>query len=238
MHEAQLHQHNSFITLTYDDKHLPENNSLRYTDYQKFMKRLRKQFNVRYYMCGEYGEETYRPHYHACLFGTAFEKDRYPWKKTSAGYQLYRSPTLEKLWKFGTSNIGDLTFDSANYVAGYIQKKLTGDGETKYYNIFDPETGEIHIREKEFGHMSQSLGRDWLRMYWQEAKEGKVIANGREVNIPRAYRKYFKNTQDYDELIHKLGENIKPEDQTDERLAVRQQVAIARTQLSKRNRHD
>ena len=71
MHESQLHAENSFITLTYDDAHVPSDYSLRYPDFQKFMKRLRKHTGlpIRYYMCGEYGETFSRPHFHSCIFG-------------------------------------------------------------------------------------------------------------------------------------------------------------------------
>lgn len=237
MHEAQLHEQNSFITLTYRTEELPKNNSLNYTEYQSFMKRLRKISKVRFYMCGEYGEENGRPHYHACIFGEAFLKDRYAWKKTKAGYQLYRSPTLEKLWTKGDSNIGDLTFDSANYVAGYVTKKLTGDGNDKYYNIYDVETGEIHERMKEFGRMSlkPGIGHNWLRLYWNETKEGKVIVNGKEATAPKYYRKYFKNSIHGDTITDEMQKQFKPEDNTDERLKIREQVANARTTQFKRN---
>ena len=70
MHEASMHMFNSFVTLTYDDNHLPEYNSLNYKHFQDFMKRLRKSHNgVRFYMCGEYGEDFSRPHYHAIVTG-------------------------------------------------------------------------------------------------------------------------------------------------------------------------
>ena len=73
MHEASMHMFNSFVTLTYDDDHLPEYNSLNYKHFQDFMKRLRKSHNrVRFYMCGEYGEDFSRPHYHALLFNCFF----------------------------------------------------------------------------------------------------------------------------------------------------------------------
>ena len=62
-----------FVTLTYDDDHLPEYNSLNYKHFQDFMKRLRKSHSgVRFYMCGEYGEDFSRPHYHALLFNCFF----------------------------------------------------------------------------------------------------------------------------------------------------------------------
>ena len=70
IHEASLHEDNCFITLTYDDAHLPTDLSLNVSHFQKFMKRLRKRFGegIRFFHCGEYGENFGRPHYHACLF--------------------------------------------------------------------------------------------------------------------------------------------------------------------------
>lgn len=238
MHETQLHDENSFITLTYNDEHIPADQSLNYSHYQKFMRSLRKKTKkkLRFYMCGEYGEEKGRPHYHAVIFGHAFREDRYYWKKTNGGHVLYRSKTLEQLWKYGDSNIGDVTFESAQYVAGYVTKKLNGDGENKYYKIFDVETGEIIPQFKEFSRMSlkPGIGRPWLQLYWDEVKEGKVIVNGKEATAPKYYRKYFKQTNYYQDINEALQEAIKPEDQTYERLADREQVTMARHSTKKR----
>uniref|UniRef100_UPI0040482461 rolling circle replication-associated protein n=1 Tax=Shewanella sp. TaxID=50422 RepID=UPI0040482461 len=130
VHEAQLHQDNCFITLTYNDDYLPENGTLVKRDFQLFMKRLRKKYPhaVRYYQCGEYGSKTHRPHYHACLFGHDF-KDKTLWQKGSDGTPLYISSSLQDLWSsdghsIGFSTIGTVTFQSAAYVARYIMKKI------------------------------------------------------------------------------------------------------------------
>ena len=108
MHEAQMHTQNCFLTLTYDDAHLPSDRSLHYRDFQLFIKRLRKRYpgrRIRYYMAGEYGENFGRPHWHACIFGFDFD-DKKLWKRTSANSLLYRSKDLELLWPFGYSSIG------------------------------------------------------------------------------------------------------------------------------------
>ena len=68
-HEASLYSVNSFVTLTYDDEHLPGDQCLDHRDFQLFMKRLRKRFPSRFFMCGEYGGLNGRPHYHSILFG-------------------------------------------------------------------------------------------------------------------------------------------------------------------------
>ena len=142
VHEAQLHEHNCFITLTYDDTHLPSDQSLHYRDFQLFIKRLRKRFpttKISYYMAGEYGENFGRPHYHACIFGLDFH-DKKLWKRTTSGSLIYRSSDLEALWPFGYSSIGDVNFESAAYVARYIMKKQTNK---QHYQYSDLETGEI-----------------------------------------------------------------------------------------------
>ena len=74
MHERSMHERACFVTLTYDDEHLPPGKSLNYPDVQKFLRRLRKRVGVpiRFYLCGEYGDDTDRPRYHICLFGFDF----------------------------------------------------------------------------------------------------------------------------------------------------------------------
>ena len=75
MHEAEMQDNNSFITLTYDDQNLPRHGSLDKTHFQKFMKRMREHLSplkIRFYHCGEYGEKYTRPHYHSLIFGYDF----------------------------------------------------------------------------------------------------------------------------------------------------------------------
>lgn len=114
----------SFVTLTYDDEHLPPGSKVSKPTLQKFLKRLRKLVypkEVRYFACGEYGSRTLRPHYHLIIFGHDFP-DRYKWSSKN-GNAYYRSPSLEKLWPFGQSLVGDVSFNSCAYVARYVMKK-------------------------------------------------------------------------------------------------------------------
>lgn len=124
MHEARYHELNCFVTLTYSDDNLPANGSLNYRDFQLFFKRLRKRHGsgIRFFMCGEYGSNFSRPHYHACIFGFDF-LDKYPASKSPSGDILYRSFELDDLWKLGFCTLGDLTAQSAGYVARYTLKK-------------------------------------------------------------------------------------------------------------------
>lgn len=235
MHEAQLHEQNCFITLTYNEENLPKDNSLHYKHFQDFMKRLRRRFStyeIRFYMCGEYGETHGRAHYHACLFGIGFP-DKTKWIKSKKGSQLYRSKTLESLWRFGNSDIGELNMESAAYAARYIMKKQTGEEGKTAYAVVDLNTGEIRQRTPEFNKMSlkPGIGANWLKLYWpQIARNGKTIVNGKEVNIPKYYTKYLKNTEKGENIQYQNYLNGKEnyQDNTPERLAVKEQVAKAR----------
>ena len=107
MHELKDWQCASFVTLTYDDKHLPKDNSLDKRDLQLFFKRLRenlKGHKIKYFACGEYGEQYGRPHYHIIIFGIDKEK---------------HTSYVEKSWSLGFVMLGSVTVDSANYVARY-----------------------------------------------------------------------------------------------------------------------
>ena len=138
VYEAREHDANSYITLTYDDEHLPENGSLCKKDFQDFMKRLRKAFpdaKIRYYYCGEYGPDKSRPHYHAAIFGLQFD-DLEPWSERE-GIITYTSQKLADLWGNGFVTVGEVTYESLAYIARYVMKKITGRGAQEK----DPVTG-------------------------------------------------------------------------------------------------
>ena len=160
VHESKFHVHNCFLTLTYDDVHIPDNHNLCYRDFQLFMKKLRRQFSgklIRFYMCGEYGENTHRPHYHACIFGIDFD-DKVPFHRSSSNSVLYRSDLLDKLWSMGHASIGELTFESAAYTSRYITKKLIGSDDKSGNNFVNIDTGEVFERVPEFTRMSLKPG--------------------------------------------------------------------------------
>lgn len=231
-----MHDENCFITLTYNDDKIPEGETLEYRDYQLFMKSLRKKLRtpVRFFMCGEYGSQTRRPHYHAILFGHAFREDRYPWKKSNTS-QLWRSPTLEQLWTHGDSNIGEVTFESAAYVARYVVDKITGTEAPNHYGNTDPGTGEITFRLPEFCHMSlkPGIGSTWFNKYRSDVKDGKVVVRGHESNIPKYYKR--KLTEEEQITIQSnLDESIDYKDQSWRRLEDKEQVAKARNKQLRR----
>lgn len=243
MHEASLQERNSFLTLTYRD---PAPLSLEVDHMQRFWKRWRARgVKLRYFAGGEYTEARVeeghpggRPHWHAVVFGADFD-DRVDGGKSPSGERIYRSALLESLWPYGFSSVGDVSFESAAYVARYCMKKLTGDGELHYYNVVDPDTGEIFLRRKEFAMMSKGIGRDWLRLYWPEvAVAGKVVARGHEANAPRYYMKMMKRlgAMEQIQLARHLEAQRQFADSSPERLAVKEAVIKARVGLLKRGK--
>lgn len=249
MHEASLYENNCFITLTYDDAHLPYDHSLNVRHCQLFMKRLRKSYSglervensypIRFFMCGEYGDQRDRPHYHACLFNFDFP-DRELWSTNEAG-NLYTSEILQELWPYGFSTIGNVTFDSAAYVARYIMKKRLGKDQADYYEYFDEITGVIYDRSPEFVVMSRRPGiaKGWFDEFYDEVyNEDFVLINGKRCKPPRFYDNKF------DVLLHSDMEKKKRErrskakdfacDCTPERLRVREEVALCNLKMKTR----
>lgn len=188
LHEAQLHNDNCFITLTYDQSHLSDD-SLHVDHYQKFMKRLRKRFsdvNIRYFHCGEYGEKNGRPHYHACLFGFDFP-DKVLWQ-TREGNRLYTSQILNEVWGKGYCVIGEVTFDSAAYVARYIVKKLLGASQEQLDAHYGGKTPEYTTMSRRPG-----IGRGWYDKYKNDLyPHDYAIVNEKEVRPPKYYDKIFE----------------------------------------------
>ena len=243
LHEAKCHDENCFLTLTFNDEHCPRDMSLDYSVFQKFMKRLRKHFAprvVRFYMCGEYGEQFERPHFHACIFGVDF-----PDKvviSDAGGSKLYRSPTLEVLWPYGHSSIGEVNFQSAAYVARYVMKKITGDMAEDHYRYVDLATGEIYQRTPEFCRMSlkPGIGALWLDKFRSDVyPRDYVVVRGHKSKPPRYYDKRYSayDPFEFEHLQYKrvLDAGKRLGDNTPERLHAREVCAEARVNQFKRS---
>lgn len=195
MHEASLYEENCFVTLTYDDAHLPERGSLDREAFPLFMKRLRKQIaprKVRYFHAGEYGERFGRPHYHALLFG--FD----PADKVGAGKSgdcpVFEAASIGEVWPFGRHQLGAVTFESAAYVARYVAKKCVGALVAPHERV-DLESGEVVSLEPEYATMSRrpGIGRRWLEAFGAEVyPEDGVVCRGRLVKPPRFYDSQFE----------------------------------------------
>lgn len=196
--EASLYDQNCFITCTYSPEHLPADGSLEPApEFSKFIKRLRKKYgaDIRFFMCGEYGEQLGRPHYHACLLNFDFP-DKYIFRRSSRGDFIYRSPSLEKLWGKGHCEIGQVTFESAAYVARYITKKVTGQGAEAHYSSLDAETGEITTKIPEYINMSRKpgIGAPWLQKFSSDVYnyDQLVIRGGVKIPPPRYYNNQYE----------------------------------------------
>lgn len=241
-HEASLHEANCFVTLTYDNDHLPRGGSLRHRDVQLFLKRLRKAVcpaRVRYYMCGEYGERLGRPHYHLCLFGLDFPDRRYL-GQSGSGAAKYSSETLSRLWPLGDAQVSDFTMKAAAYTARYIMEKVNGPEAVGYYQRVDPETGEVHELVPEYNRCSlgRGIGADYVRLYFGDLlQSGTCVVDGVEVAPPRFYDRMMKRLQGMEEVKYKRYLTAKRHalDSRPDRLAARARVVEARLKFKKRH---
>lgn len=212
LHEGQMHESNCFITLTFDEpSRLARKNpeSLDKKEFQDFMKRLRERIKpqkVRYFHCGEYGEKSERPHYHALLFGYDFP-ERKPWTKVN-GYQYYTDESLAELWPYGFSIIGELSFDSAAYVARYIMKKQGGEAAPdRGKKVLS--TGEIVEAEYCTQSRRPGIGYEWYMKY------GATDVHANDTVVPKDKNMVMRPPRYYDKLLEETNperfEEIKKE---------------------------
>ncbi|ALS03454.1 VP4 [Gokushovirus WZ-2015a] len=207
MLELQYHDSAYFVTLTYDDFHVPKayypdpvtgeahtSYTLCKRDFQLWMKRLRKKFSdykIRFFACGEYGGLTKRPHYHAIVFGLHLN-DLVKYKTVKEGdsyYTYYNSDSMQETWPNGFVVVGEVTWESCAYVARYVTKKLSGE-HADFYKKFN--------LVPEFLDMSRRPGI--ARQYYDE--HGKDIYDHAYINVstPKGGRK-FKPPRYFDRLF-------------------------------------
>lgn len=268
IHEASLHPNNCFITLTYNNENLPENGSINIKHPQKFMKDLRKKYvkknpynlklapqthaywqfkyGIRFYLCGEYGDKNRRPHYHLILFNHVF-KDQIFWQNSN-GIPLYRSKELESIWQNGFSSIGEVTHQSAAYVARYILKKITGDclenPANKFYRHYEQinkTTGLITDLKPEFTNMSRKpgIGRNWYIKNKKDIYNNDTlyIKNRKGKIVPAKIPKYYDDIYDieYPEEMARIKAKRKQKgiekSQTPYQLAVSEEIKKSKVQL-------
>lgn len=178
--EAKNWPKNCFLTLTYNNETIAKNRSLVKSDLQKFWKRLRKEQTepIRYLACGEYGPRTLRPHYHAAVFNYR-PNDLKIYKKNITGDMLYTSERLNKIWGLGYVIIGDLTYQSAAYVARYVVKKAFGIN--KEWNLKHGRTPEFTLSSRKGGLGINALKKTEI---WDKIKRNLgVLIKTREGNV-------------------------------------------------------
>lgn len=187
-----MHEENSFLTLTFANEHLPVDYSVSVRDMQLFMKKLRKAVqpkNVRFFLCGEYGDDYQRPHYHIILFNHDFN-DKTIYKYNHKDQPLFTSTSLSKLWPYGLATLGDVTFESAAYTARYCMKKINGPEADQHYVRQHPLHGFFVRVKPEFTLMSRrpGLGQTWFERYKTDVfPSDQVIINGVPSRAPRFY---------------------------------------------------
>jgi hypothetical protein len=204
--EALSHKDNCFITLTFSNEMLQKRKnpwSVDKNDFQLFMKKLRKKHgeHIRYFHCGEYGEKTYRPHYHALIFGHDFRIKTNNNKVQQFGkkHPLYNSEELNNLWSYGHCTVGDLNFTTASYTARYVTKKIKGEASKIH---IDPITGAVTNIEDVYCTMSRGnkktkfngIGEAAYHKYKHRWYGNDFIVNGNGIKMkpPRYFDKLYE----------------------------------------------
>lgn len=186
MHEARMHEHNSFVTLTYDNNHLPPNGSLDKEVFKKFMYRVRKKYGsgLRFFQAGEYGRGLGRPHHHVLFFGLDFPDKEVI--RRGVKYHLFVSNSLADLWPFGYHIIGEVSFQTVFYTARYCLKKVTGQGSDAHYQGKVPEYTTMSMRP--------GIGRKFYEQFKGDLYplDKAVVDDNHVYKVPKYYDKLLE----------------------------------------------
>lgn len=247
MEQAAASGDSSFVTLTYDDDHLPPGGSVLPRDRSLFLERLRKEVlalgfpALRYYGCDEYGPETFRPHYHILFFGF-WPPDAV---KVHSRSPYWSSVLLSDVWGKGQVSVGTVTDASIGYVSAHNVDKLTGPKAAAAYSRVDPDTGEVVelLPPRTFMSRRPGIGAPFLARFASDvmnpSQDFYVLPGGATAGIPRyiANRIAFLDSRlATDRETSRQLEALSPERQWDSspaRLKVREAVLIARTNFHK-----
>jgi len=197
--EARCHENNLFVTLTYDSEHLPKNGSIDPIHPEKFMRGLRKKFGdgIRSFGCAEYGDKRQRPHYHLILFNFNFP-DLKKLKKIK-GKQYYSSKIADQIWKKGLIAISTVSYDTMNYVAGYVTKKLNGKKALKEYGGTIDAMGKVTYKIQPERSVCVSRMPGLGRAYYEANRRDyfpsdKAVVKGFEVRPPDYYYRMLEQS--------------------------------------------
>lgn len=243
LHEAQLYDSNYCATFTYDQAHVPF--ELEYRHFQLFLKRLRKAKvgvtvladrgrPIRFFVAGEYGGMTGRPHWHAILFNVQFAD------RVLLHNGKFRSAELERLWSHGGVELDAVSPQAAAYVAGYTVTKAQRAEGVARFELVNLCTGELSYRRREFAKMSlnPALGTDWFVRFAGDLFPGDfAVSDAKRWKVPRFYWERFKRTADpgvveeiaYGRYLRSLEQP--PEESAPERRAVREEYAERRAKM-------
>lgn len=181
--EKRLYDDSVFITLTYDDEHMPEDMSIHKSEVQKFLKLVRKRIypeKIRYFLCGEYGDQFGRPHYHLIVFNLSMFDERVftAHQKAAGGYVV-----LCSCWDKGRVHVGNVTRASASYVARYTMKKVNGHSKEWYQDRgIEPEFILMSLKP--------GIGFGFMDKYKEDIlNHDAVYVDGVKFRVPRYYSK-------------------------------------------------
>ena len=203
MLEASYHTDNVFLTLTYDDDHLPDPlhdspiHPLEKRQLQLFLKRLRKRFSdqkIRYFACGEYGGASMRPHYHLILFGLKLSDIKLLYKNDDQ-FRYYTSDSIHDCWPYGYHIITSVNWDTCAYVARYIVKKQYGAAASVYDDYNFPPEFTLMSRKPGIGRQFYDDHKEELyvdEIYFSTEKGARIIRPN----------KYFDSLYDIDYPDH------------------------------------
>lgn len=153
--EATQHEHNTFLTLTYSDEKLPSSGSLEPADLRNFIKRLRHFHlpeQLRYFAVGEYGEKSWRPHYHAAVFGfRGCEREQTQYDQRGIRC-CQRCLDVERIWGYGNIYLGTMD-KAASYICGYVVKKMTRRDDPRLQGKY-PEFARMSLRPHGIGALA------------------------------------------------------------------------------------
>lgn len=196
MHESESHEENSFITLTYDNDHLPKDGSLDISHWQKFAKRLRKNMGqFRFYHCGEYGDKLGRAHLHACIFGHNFHKDSLETRRSQKGHKQWVNPQLTEIWGKGLVTVSTLCPATALYTASYVIKKKTGPQGAQEYAGRKPPYTTMSRRP--------GIGKAWYDKFKDDLyPDDFCVRNGQKIRVPTYYDRLLEkeNPEVFEEI--------------------------------------
>lgn len=237
-HESKLYDYNCFITLTYDNENVPEDFSLKLHHWQLFMKRLRKSLpqKIRFFACGEYGDENLRPHYHAIIFNHDFhDKKIYSYNKQNQ--PIFISQNLLDIWQMGHVTTQDVTFKSCSYVARYVTKKQNGASAPDHYSRVSPVDGKLYNVKPEFAVMSRrpGIGARYVEQFKSDFyPSGYLIVDGRKQAVPHYYLNQLSEEEKETLKRSRKHRSIFDRENTMERKQARSAVLLTKTQQLKR----
>lgn len=183
-----------FVTLTYDNEHLKYNSTndaiLSKDDVQKFMKRLRKQWKehkLRYFLCGEYGKNTFRPHYHIILFNA-------PEDHSPNHFKLANQ--IEKSWQKGHVDIlDDVKGAALNYAAKYIM--MRNEVPKSFVKPFV-------LTSRRPGLGANYTDKEDVRNYFRENDEALPVCDGHKLPLPRFYTSKIFSEDEMEDRYYRI----------------------------------